>query len=107
MLFVLPDDDVAERVISEIRRHIPTVPDSPVFSRVYRWHEGECLSYGGMIRDMPRIKQTSLQNVRGLYLCGDYMHLPHYQLCHAQRGQRRRGVRVFPLTTRIRLARST
>lgn len=86
-LFPLSDSEIAARVVQEIRRYFPDMPREPAFCRVYRWHEGGCLTHGGMLADIFRLRQEILPGVvRGLFLAGDYTHLP------ATNGAMRSGV---------------
>ena len=76
-LFPLGDDEIAARVIDEIRKFFPGMPREPRFTRVYRWHEGGCLIHGGMLTDIHKLRRETLpDSVRGLFLAGDYTHLP-------------------------------
>ena len=75
-LFTLKDDEIIRRVIDEMRRFFPAMPEHPLFARVYRWPEAICLSPGGMLRDMHDLRMRLSRCTRGLFLAGDYMHLP-------------------------------
>ena len=75
-LFPLSDSEIADRAISEIRRFFPDMPREPEFVRIYRWYEGGCLIHGGMMKDVYEMRRESLPGVRGLFLAGDYTHLP-------------------------------
>lgn len=76
-LFPLSDSEIADRVIGEIRKFFPRMPREPRFFRVYRWHEGGCLIHGGLLTDIHKLRRETLPNsVRGLFLAGDYTHLP-------------------------------
>ena len=76
-LFPLSDAEIAGRVIEEIRKFFPKMPQEPRFSRVYRWYEGGCLIHGGLLTEVHRLRRETLPNsVQGLFLAGDYTHLP-------------------------------
>ena len=76
-LFPLSDAEIAERVVGEIRRFFPRMPRSPRFVRVYRWHEGGCLVHGGLLTAVHRLRRETLPaEVPGLFLAGDYTHVP-------------------------------
>ena len=75
-LFALDDDEIVRRVIEEMRRFFPAMPQTPLFARVYRWPEAICLSPGGMLRDMHAVCGRLHQQTRGLFLAGDYTRLP-------------------------------
>lgn len=74
--FALSDDEISRRVIEEMRRFFPAMPQHPLFARVYRWPEAICLSPGGMLRDMQAMRSRLDRSVRGLFLAGDYTRLP-------------------------------
>lgn len=75
-LFPLDDDEMVRRVIEEMRRFFPAMPEHPLFARVYRWPEAICLSPGGLLRDMHDMRMGLHRRVRGLFLAGDYTRLP-------------------------------
>lgn len=76
-LFPLDDSEIAARVIEEIRKFFPGMPREPRFFRVYRWPEAGCLVHGGMLTEIHKLRRETLPNgVRGLFLAGDYTHLP-------------------------------
>ena len=77
ILFPLSDSEIADRVIEEIRKFFPEMPREPRFFRVYRWYEGGCLIRGGLLTDIHKLRRKTLPNsVQGLFLAGDYTHLP-------------------------------
>ena len=51
-LFALDDGEIARRTVEEMRRFFPTMPQSPLFARVYRWPEAICLALSGMLKEM-------------------------------------------------------
>ena len=75
-LFPLSDSEIEKRIIAEIRRFLPAMPERPDFVRVYRWHEAGCIYHGGMMKAIHQMRRQSLPGVQGLYLAGDYMSLP-------------------------------
>ena len=75
-LFALDDDEIARRVLEELRRFFPAMPQCPLFARVYRWPEAICLAPGGMLKDMDDMRMRLHGRVRGLFLAGDYTRLP-------------------------------
>lgn len=76
-LFPLNDSEIAARMIEEVRRFFPEMPRQPRFFRVYRWREGGCLVQGGLLTAIQKLRRETLPNsVRGLFLAGDYNHLP-------------------------------
>ena len=74
--FALKDEEIVRRVIEEMRRFFPAMPEHPRFARVYRWPEALCLSPGGMLRDMHELQRRLHRCTRGLFLAGDYTRLP-------------------------------
>ena len=75
-LFALDDDEIVRRVIDEMCRFFPAMPEHPLFARVYRWPEALCLSPGAMLRDMHDMRTRLHGCIRGVFLAGDYTHLP-------------------------------
>lgn len=74
-LSALPDEDLRRRFLAEIRRYSPDMPE-PRLARVYRWKEAVCLAPGGAMTAVARARRTLPEQVRGLALAGDYMHMP-------------------------------
>ena len=73
LLSGLPDADLFRRFLAEIRRYSPEMPE-PRFARAYRWKEAVCLMPGGALT---AVADGGLpQQVRGLALAGEYMHMP-------------------------------
>ena len=75
-LFSLDDDEVVRLVLEEMRRFFPGMPERPLLARVYRWPEAFCLSPGGMLTDMQDMRVQLNRCLGGLFLAGDYTHLP-------------------------------
>ena len=75
-LLALEDDEIVRRVIEEMRRFFPAMPERPLFARVYRWPEALCLMPGGMLRDIHGMCTRLPESTRGLFLAGDYTRLP-------------------------------
>ena len=75
-LFALDDDEIVRRVVEEMRRFFPAMPDTPRVARVYRWPEAICLAPGGMLRDMVEARKRLYEQTQGLFLAGDYTVLP-------------------------------
>ena len=72
----LPDAEVKQTLLREVRRFIPTMPDEPLFTEVYRWHEAVCIGQPGMLSAMARLKREHYRDVKGLYLAGEYLNMP-------------------------------
>lgn len=75
-LFPLGDGEIARRVIEDMRRFFPHMPENPLFARVYRWPEAMCLAPGGMLKDIYEMRFQQRNGTRGLFLAGDYTRLP-------------------------------
>ena len=75
-LFALSDSDIRDEVIAEIRRYLPAMPEKPLFTRIYRWHEAVCLAHGGMMTEMHRLRSQGDYGIKGLFLAGEYMGVP-------------------------------
>ena len=75
-LFALNDAEIANRIIEEIRKYLPAMPEEPLFTRVYRWPEALCLAPGGMLKEIYEMRQQNLVDLKGLFLAGDYMRMP-------------------------------
>ena len=75
-LNALSDAEIFSQLKGEIRRFIPSMPEDPFFSEVYRWDEAVCLSPPGMLREIYRMKRENYRDVKGLFLAGEYMNMP-------------------------------
>ena len=75
-LFPLSDSEIADRLIEEIRKFFPEMPLRPELVRIYRWYEGGCLIHGGMLKEVYEMRKKRLPGIKGLFLAGDYTHLP-------------------------------
>ena len=75
-LNAMPDAEIFSRLKGEIKRFIPSMPDEPFFSEVYRWDEAVCLSPPGMLREFYLMKRDHYRDVKGLFLAGEYLNMP-------------------------------
>jgi len=75
-LSTLSDDEGGRRVLAEIRKFFPNMPERPLFTRVQRWDEAVCLASPGMMTALDRMRRGDLASVRGLYFAGEYMGVP-------------------------------
>ena len=75
-LFRLDDEEIKRRFIREIQRLMPAMPDHPLFARVYRWKEAVCLSPGGTLSAMHRLRAEGIPGAKGLFLAGEYTDIP-------------------------------
>lgn len=71
----LPDKKLAELMMEEVRRVIPSMPDKPLFYLHCRWDEATCLEPPGMLAAIERLRSGDCGKVRGLYFAGSYMRL--------------------------------
>jgi oxygen-dependent protoporphyrinogen oxidase len=72
----MADDEVFSRLKGEIKQFVPSMPDEPFFSEIYRWDEAVCLSPPGMLKTINRMKMDNYRDVKGLFLAGEYMFMP-------------------------------
>lgn len=75
-LLFLSDVEIIKRVIGEIQKFFPAMPDTPRFTRVYRWKEALCIAPGGMFKDIQELRQNGMGNIKGLFFAGDYTRVP-------------------------------
>jgi oxygen-dependent protoporphyrinogen oxidase len=72
----LPDAEVTARLEREMHGFFPGFPAQPVFEEIYRWREALCFYPPGMATAVGRMERNNYRDVKGLYLCGEYMRLP-------------------------------
>ena len=75
-LFPMGDEEIIERAVGEIRRAMPDMPDAAAFASVHRWKEAVCLSPGGTLSAMHRLRTEDYNGTRGFFLAGEYMGVP-------------------------------
>lgn len=75
-LFPMNDEEITAKTVWEIRRVLPEMPDAVLFSRVYRWREAVCLSPGGTLSAMHRLRTDGIPGLDGFFLAGEYMDIP-------------------------------
>lgn len=71
-----PDEVVKRALVKDLQRFMPQMPDEPLFTEIRRWREAVCLAPPGMLTVMARMKQHDYQAVKGLFLAGEYLHMP-------------------------------
>jgi protoporphyrinogen oxidase len=71
----LPDGKLAELMMEEVRRFIPSMPEKPLFYLHCRWYEAICLEPPGMLAAIERLRSGDCGKVGGLYFAGSYMRL--------------------------------
>ena len=74
-LFVLDDAALARRMISEIRKFAPAMPEDALFTRIYRWKQAVALPPGGAMTDLCALRR-GVPGIAGLFLAGGYMDVP-------------------------------
>ncbi|MYF26526.1 MAG: FAD-dependent oxidoreductase [Acidimicrobiia bacterium] len=74
-LFKLSDEQIKRRVIDEIRKYTPSMPEEPLFTRVYRWERAVCIPPGGLMRRLHSLMEEGFPGVPGLFLAGEYLAL--------------------------------
>ncbi len=72
----MPDDEVILRLQREMERFFPGMPADPAFTELYRWKEALCFYPPGMATAVARMERDHYHDVKGLYLCGEYMRMP-------------------------------
>ena len=75
-LIKMKDDDIKKYLIKDIQRFTPDMPDFPRFTEIYRFREAVCTSPPGMLTAISHMKKESLNDVKGLFLAGEYMYMP-------------------------------
>ncbi len=75
-LFALSDEEVSNRVLSEMQHFFPRMPSAPLFSHVQKWPEAICLSPGGMMTALDRLRRLDYGGIKGLFFAGDYLGIP-------------------------------
>lgn len=69
----LPDDQVIDSVKWEARKYLPTLPDKPVFSKIYRLGEAVFTLPPGSFRQLNSVSDRCSGSVKGLYLAGEHL----------------------------------
>ncbi len=72
----MKDDEVLSTLRGEVQRFVPSMPDEPFFSEIYRWDEAVCTAPPGMLREIYNLKREHYRDVKGLYLAGEYLNMP-------------------------------
>ncbi len=71
-----PDGEVSRRLIREIQTMVPSMPDNPRFTEIYRWDEAVCVAPPGLLKDMADLRRNRYRTVDGLFLAGEYFYMP-------------------------------
>ncbi len=76
-MFSLSDEEIIDRVVQEMQKYFPAMPEKPLFGSVRRWNEAVCQCPGGMLSAVNDLRNRSgLEQVEGLFLAGDYLRFP-------------------------------
>ena len=71
----MSDKDILFRILEELKKYLPSIPENAMFSEVYRWEEAMCFAPPGMYTAVNKLKTLSGREVEGLYFAGDYLNL--------------------------------
>lgn len=71
----LPAPELTKKVIREIRRFRPEMPDKPLMTVTARWDEAICLQPPGQFPAIYRMRKNHMDDIQGLHLAGEYMYL--------------------------------
>jgi len=73
----MTDEEVRKTLIMDIKRYLPTMPDKPVFTEIFRFKEAVCVSPPGMLKSLINFKKgAGASSAKGLYFAGEYMNMP-------------------------------
>jgi len=75
-LNAMKDEEVIKILIKDIQRWVPSMPEEPDFTEICRFDEAVCTAAPGMLKAMLTMKRNHYQDVKGLYLAGEYMYMP-------------------------------
>lgn len=80
-LLPLDDAEIRRRMLADARRNPPPGSNLPgddevLFTRVYRWREAVCMGLPGMFKAIVDMRARLNQDVKNLFLAGDYMRSP-------------------------------
>lgn len=69
------DARIERKMIDELQMIIPTFPDEPIFTEIFKWPQAVCLSSPGQITAVQRMK-VGLREYPNLHLVGEYFGMP-------------------------------
>ena len=80
-LISLDDGEIKCKMLGQVRKNPPpgsSLPDDDegVFTRVYRWQEAVCMGLPGMFKDVAEARRNLGNEVKNLFLAGDYTRVP-------------------------------
>lgn len=70
------DAEVQKVLIKDLQRWVPSMPDVPYFTEIFRFDEAVCTAGPGMLRSILNMKRNHSQDVKGLFLAGEYLYMP-------------------------------
>jgi protoporphyrinogen/coproporphyrinogen III oxidase len=71
----MPDEKIIPLLQSELKKYLPSIPDIPLFSEIYRWKEAMCFAPPGMYAAVNKLKKENGREIEGIYFAGDYLNL--------------------------------
>lgn len=71
----LPAEELKKKVIKEVQRFRPEMPDEPSLTVTARWDEAICLQPPGQFPAIYCMKKNHMNDIQGLHLAGEYMYL--------------------------------
>ncbi|MBN1613002.1 MAG: FAD-dependent oxidoreductase [Deltaproteobacteria bacterium] len=71
----MTDEDIRARLKAELKRYFPSMPENPIFSKIYRWQEAMYFATPGTFGSVHRLKKENGRPIEGLYFAGDYLNL--------------------------------
>jgi len=72
----MSDRDVTKVLIQDVQNFVPSMPDEPLFTEIYRYNEAVCTAGPGMLSAISNMKKNHYNDVKGLCLAGEYMYMP-------------------------------
>ena len=80
-LLPLDDEEIKRQLLRAARRNPPPgsrLPgdDEGLFTRVYRWNEAVCMCQPGMLTAIVEMRRQLRQDIKNLFIAGDYMLSP-------------------------------
>ncbi|HWQ47269.1 MAG TPA: NAD(P)/FAD-dependent oxidoreductase [Longilinea sp.] len=74
-LSAMSDEDRRRLVIQEAQRYMPTFPSEPPLTKLFRWERAVNLESPGQFNAIQDLQKNHLNDVKGLYLAGEYLFL--------------------------------
>lgn len=71
----VPDKELKNIMIEDIRRILPSFPSNPPLVEIHRWNRAVCLQPPGQFPAVQEFKEKHYHDVQGLYMAGTYLSL--------------------------------